>query len=114
MLEIEGDELMINLLNCPNYLGRNTCGIKNICDGNCSWMEHEVEVSKRKAGETVTIQTKELEQVLFRLFNVLTALEDCEEENDFSSLKELQKQLGYQVTSKDLLIFARENGLDIT
>ena len=63
---------MISLLRCSNYNGKNTCKENGTCDGKCSWMEEQIRLENTpKAGETVTLPTKKLETMMFKVFNIL-------------------------------------------
>lgn len=96
-------------------MGRETCKVKASCDGKCAWMKRQIELEKvPRAQETVTIPSKELEIVLFKLFNILLAVERAENgEINFNDLKGIQEQIGHQITTDELFDFGRQYGLDV-
>lgn len=106
---------MISLMRCSNYNGKNTCKENGTCDGKCSWMEEQIRLENTpKAGETVILPTKKLETMMFKVFNILLALEEADSgEIDINQLKGIQKVLGYQITSDELYNFFKEFGIDI-
>jgi hypothetical protein len=58
--------------------------------------------------KTVVIPKKDLEKIMFKVFNILNTLEDVGE-----ITVDIQKELGYEVTSKELMNFFRCYGVDI-
>jgi hypothetical protein len=61
-----------------------------------------------KSIETVVIPKKDLEKIMFKVFNILNALEDIGE-----ITVGIQKELGYEVTSEQLMNFFKYYGVDI-